>query len=178
MNLTPFATLFFATLFFAIVVEAKLNPPTKNDEEVEETLKPTHAPLPAACNCLPDGNFAIKTRLNTYIAAEPDGDVLGDRDLNKSWEKFHAVPTGGTCQFGLRSNAHGKKYLRCPGKRNKVDQASKLRSFEVWTVTCISNGKVAFKGHRGFMSVPNTGNHINCDREHLKSWEIFEFESI
>lgn len=82
----------------------------------------------ADCDCLPDGDFAIKTYLNKYVTAEYDGDVWWkEQSVNGKWEKFQAVQTGETCKVGLRSQGNSMRYLRCPGKSDKVDQASTRR---------------------------------------------------
>jgi len=161
-------------------------PPTENEAEAEETVESVSqrtvimSPLMPewmGCDCLPDGDFAIKTHWNKYVTAEWDGDVDGREPNLGSWEKFHGVRTGRNCKVGLRSNANSEKYLRCPGNGDHVDQASKMRSYETWRLICLDDGKVAFKGHRGYMCAANNPYRIECDRSQLGSWEKFEIET-
>jgi len=205
MNL---ALTLFTVLFFAVAAEAKLGQQPsfaeqvsflegvgtdvlsdaelapfaevqrfREDRDTETELKAEN-PM-AGCDCLPDfdQDFAMKTSQSYYVVAERNGFVGADRTSVGSWEKFRSVQTGSKCEVGLWSLANDKKYLRCPGSGN-VDQAGHLQSYEKWTVTCFSDGRVGFEGHRGYMAASGETKAwpLNCDIERVGHSSFGKFE--
>ena len=117
---------------------------------------------------------AIQAANLQYVSAEPNGNVVANRNAVNEWEKFELIPTGELYTYALKAKSNGKYVSFEPNGRVVADRTS-IGAWEkfilynggdnrIYVLQALSNGR--------FISA-NGGRELTANSYVAGSWERF-----
>eukprot|EP00727_Mastigamoeba_balamuthi_P005459 m51a1_g1532 hypothetical protein (1449) ;mRNA; r:514220-523234 len=121
------------------------------------------------------GPFALRTHWGTFLSAQDNGAVKGDRRDLLWWETFTAETNShvaGTMSF----KSYKGSFLSVDPGNDQVSLRGAANTWEAFTVYNMGNGKVALRCLSGKYLSVDKGPHykVTCDEYRARGFELFE----
>ena len=118
--------------------------------------------------------IALQAAHLQYVSAEPNGNVIANRNVVNDWEKFELIPTGELYTYALKAKSNGRYVSFEPNGRVVADRIS-IGSWEkfmlynggdnrIYVLQALSNGR--------YVSA-NGGKELVANSYVAGSWERF-----
>jgi len=138
----------------------------------------------------------LRTHHGKYVCAEPNSNVVGNRDSPADWEHWEVVKVGHK-RVQLRSH-HGKYLVRLLFHSSSSSSSSSSHIFaiqcaepngsvvanrdrpaqwETFHVHRVGHKRVQFKTHHGKYLCVEPSGRVVADRDRAAEWETFEFKN-
>eukprot|EP00727_Mastigamoeba_balamuthi_P005449 m51a1_g1523 hypothetical protein (1621) ;mRNA; f:445505-451523 len=121
------------------------------------------------------GSFALRTHWGTFLSAQNNGAVKGDRRDLLWWETFTAE-TNSHVAGAMSFKSYKGSFLSVDPGNDQVSLRGAANTWEAFTVYNMGNGKVALRCLSGKYLSVDKGPHykVTCDEYRARGFELFE----